>query len=156
METAISTMQTAQRRTIGSLAPWLSRIVMVPPILIMILISIRYITDPHHAFAATGLTLSTPEAITDTRVIGGLTLTIALVIAASVVSRTRLRMGHLTVIALMGLVLAVRLFGFAVDGTTLAMGDQQVKFTGEIVFLALNTLGFALQTYISRRHGVMQ
>ena len=54
--------------------------------------------------------------------------------------------------ALMGLVLAVRLFGFAHDGTTLAMGDQKVKFTGEIVFLTLNTLGFILQTYLHGRN----
>jgi hypothetical protein len=60
--------------------------------------------------------------MTDMRVVGGLALTIALVIATSIPSPRRLRSGHLTVIALMGLVLAVRLFGFAHDGTTLAMG----------------------------------
>jgi hypothetical protein len=137
---------------IGSLAPWLSRIVMVPPVIIMILIAIKCISDPIHALAATGVTLSTPEALTDMRVIGGLALTIALVIATSIPSPPRLRSGHLTIMALMGLVLAVRLFGFARDGTTLAMGNQEMKFTGEIVFLTLNTLGFILQTYLRGRN----
>jgi hypothetical protein len=139
---------------IASLAPWLSRIVMIAPMLIMIAIAVRCISNPTHAVAATGVTLSTPEALTDTRVIGGLALTIAFVIATSIASRQRLRTGHLTVIALMACVLAVRLFGFAHDGTTLAMGDQKVKLTGESVFLSLNALGFALQTYLTRKRAV--
>ena len=56
-------------------------------------------------------------------------------------------MGHAIVITLMGFILAVRMFGFAADGTTLAMGDQRVKTIGEVIFLTLNTLGFFLQTY---------
>ena len=136
----------------GSLAPWLSRIVMVPPVTIIVLIAVRCISDPVHAIAATGVTLSTPEALTDMRVIGGLALTIALVIATSILSPLRLRSGHLTIMALMGLVLAVRLFGFAHDGTTLAMGNQKMKFTGEIAFLTLNTVGFILQTYLRGRN----
>jgi hypothetical protein len=149
---SITTVDQVAKPKIGSLAPWLSRIVMVPPVIIMILIAVRCISDPIHALAATGVTLSTPEALTDMRVIGGLALTIALVIATAIPSPRRLRSGHLTVMALMGLVLAVRLFGFAHDGTTLAMGDQKVKFTGEIVFLTLNTLGFMLQTYLHGRN----
>jgi hypothetical protein len=148
---SITTVDQVARPKIGSLAPWLSRIVMVPPVIIMILIAVRCISNPVHALAATGVTFSTPEALTDMRVIGGLALTIALVIATSIPSLPRLRSGHLTVMALMGLVLAVRLFGFAHDGTTLAMGDQKVKLTGEIVFLTLNTLGFILQTYLHSR-----
>lgn len=151
---SISTVNQVERPRIAALAPWLSRIVMGPPVLIMILIAVRCISDPIHAVAATGVTLSTPEALTDMRVIGGLALTIALVIASSIPSLKRLRGGHLTIIALMGLVLAVRLFGFAHDGTTLAMGDQKVKLTGEILFLTLNTLGFIFQTYLRRRNEV--
>jgi hypothetical protein len=152
--TSISTVNQVGRQRTGFLGPWLSRMAMVPPMLIMILIAVRCISDPTHAVAATGVTLSTPEAVTDMRVIGGLALTVAFVIATSIVSLRRLRTGHLTIVILMGLVLAVRLFGFAHDGTTLAMGDQKAKFTGEIVFLALNTLGFILQTYLPGRAGV--
>jgi len=54
------------------------------------------------------------------------------------------------VIALMAFILAVRMFGFVQDGTTLAMGDQKVKTIGEAVFLVLNTIGFFLQTYLVR------
>ena len=129
---------------------------MAPPALTMVLIGLRFIVNPTHAVAAAGVTLSTPEAMTDTRVMGGLALTIALVLGSLIASRARLRTGHLTVIALMALILAVRLFGFAVDGTTLAMGDQKVKFTGEVVFLALNSIGFWLQGRISKREEARQ
>jgi hypothetical protein len=141
---------------IGSLMPWLSRIVMVPPTLIMILIGVRYIRNPIHAASPTGVALSTPEALTDTRVVGALALTVAFVIATSILSLRRLRMGHVTVIALMAFILAVRMFGFAEDGTTFAMSDQKVKTIGEMAFLTLNTLGFVLQTYLREQTVVGQ
>jgi hypothetical protein len=138
---------------IASIAPWLSRLVTIPPALIMILIGVRFITDPVHGVAGTGVSLSTPEAVTDTRVIGALALTIAGVLASMLVSRRRLRAAHALVVGLMALILAIRMFGFSVDGTTLAMGGQKVKFTVEVVFLVLNTLAFSLQSYVSKRIG---
>ena len=66
-------------------------------------------------------------------------------------SPQQLRIGHGVVIALMASVLAVRLFGFAEDGTTLAMDTQKVKAGGEVLFLALNVIGYALQTSASKR-----
>jgi hypothetical protein len=124
--------------------------------LIMALIGSRFITNPSQGAAATGVTLSTPEAITDTRVMGALALTIAFALATFISSRSRLRMGHITIVAMMLLILAVRIFGFAVDGTTLAMGGQKVKFTGELVFLTLNAIALALQTRLSGRSGVQR
>jgi hypothetical protein len=154
--TAVNSVSVATKQRSSSFAPWLSRIVMVPPTLTMILIGLRFIINPTYGVAQSGVTLSTPEAVTDTRVIGGLALSIALVLGNLVVSRSRLRTGHLTIIAMMALILSVRLFGFAVDGTTLAMGGQKVKFTGELVFLILNSIGFWLQSRISKREGTRQ
>jgi len=131
-----------------SFATWLSRLFMVPPALLLTLIAFRYITNPAQAASPTGVLLTTPEALTDTRVVGAIALTVAFAIASCVVSLRRLRMGHVMVIALMTLILGVRFFGFAEDGTTLAMGDQKVKTIGEGVFLVLNAIGFFLQTYL--------
>jgi hypothetical protein len=150
---SVNRVSGAGSQRLESLGPWLSRIVMIPPTLIMILIGAHYIGNPTHAASATGVTLSTPEALTDTREAGALALTVAFSIAMSVLSRRRLRMGHAIVIALMGFILAVRIFGFAADGTTLAMGDQRVKTIGEMVFLMLNTLGFVLQTRLLKQFG---
>jgi hypothetical protein len=115
----------------------------------MIVASIRYIVDPSHAASPTGVALSTHEAFTDTRVVGGITLTLVAILVSAIFSHRRLRMGHAVVVALMAFVLAVRIFGFARDGTTLQTGTQKVKTSGEIVFLALNAIGLALQS--SRR-----
>jgi hypothetical protein len=123
---------------------------MIPPTLIMILVGFRYIENPAQGASPTGVVLSTPEALTDTRVVGALALTISFAIATSIVSRTRLRIGHAIVIALMVFVLTVRMFGFAMDGTTLATGTQKVKTFGEILFLILNSAGFFLQSYLPR------
>jgi len=122
----------------------------------MIVIAVRFIGNPIHAASQTGVTLSTPEALTDTRVVGALALTIAFAIASSITSRQRLRMGHAIVIVLMAFILAVRLYGFATDGTTLAMGDQRVKIIGETLFLALNAIGLFLQTYFGKQSAVSQ
>jgi hypothetical protein len=117
--------------------------VMTPPVLVLILISLRYFTDPGHAVA--GVTLHTPEAFTDTRVIGCWTLTLALMLVTCLVSQSRLWMGHLLLVAFMGFTLAVRVFGFASDGTTLDMGNQRIITIVEIVFLILNSIGLAVR-----------
>jgi hypothetical protein len=124
---------------------------MIPPLVILVAISARFILDPAHAAAKSGVALTTPEAMTDTRVVGGMTLTISALIASSIFSRHRLRMGHATIATMMAWVLAVRMFGFMTDGTTLAMGDQRVKTTGEVVFLLLNVVGYAVQTWRAER-----
>jgi hypothetical protein len=136
------------------LTPWVSRLLLLPPALIVFLISFRSILDPIHAASETGVTLSTPEALTDTRALDGITLTLAVVLLWNLFSRTRLRMGHALVVTLMLLVLSARIFGFVKDGTTLETGTQKTKTRGEVVFLALNAAGFALQTYRTRRRSL--
>ena len=129
-----------------SVTEWMSRAFMVPPALILTLISFQFITNPMHAIAKSGVMLSQPEAVTDTRVVGALSLALVILIITAIASRTRLRLGHLVVILTMGLALAVRLYGFSTDGTTISTGDQSVKTIGETVFLILNSVGLVVQT----------
>jgi uncharacterized protein DUF4345 len=126
--------------------PWVSRVLLVPPSALLIVIGLRIILDPVHAASPTGVALTTPEALTDTRVMGGLALALALTVASALLSTSRLRLGHGVLALAMGLILAVRLYGFAADGTTLAMGDQRLKTIGEVVLLVLNLAGFAAHT----------
>ena len=125
---------------------WMSRGVMTPPTLIFTFISLRFFTDPVHAIAAKGVALTGPEAITDTRVVGAISLVLVVLMLSAIFSNTRLRLGHSIVVLTMGLALAVRFYGFATDGTTMSMGDQAQKTIGEIVFLILNTIGLIVQT----------
>jgi len=133
----------APTRKSWSLAPWLSRLIMFPPVLIFSSISIRFFTNPGHA--TPGVTLNTPEAFTDTRVIGAWMVTLLSMLITSLFSEHRLWLGHLQLAIFMGVTLVVRIFGFVNDGTTLAMGNQRPITIVEIVFLLLNTLGFIAQ-----------
>jgi len=132
-----------------SFAPWLSRLIMLPPVLVFTLISIRFFTNPGHA--TPGVTLNTPEAFTDTRVIGAWMVTLLTMLITFLFSEDRLWLGHLQLAIFMGVTLVVRIFGFMNDGTTLAMGNQRPITIVEIVFLALNTLGFIAQTRSTRK-----
>jgi hypothetical protein len=123
--------------------PWFSRMAMLPPGFVLTMITFRFFTDPAHA--TPGVTLRTPEAFTDTRVIGAWTLTFLAMLVTFLVSRSRLWLGHLQLACFLGLTLAARVFGFMTDGTTLAMGNQRFITIMEIVFLTLNAVGLALQ-----------
>jgi hypothetical protein len=50
------------------IAPWLTRLMLVPPTLIFALIASRYFFDPVHTGATIGLAFNSPLAITITRV----------------------------------------------------------------------------------------
>ena len=146
MNAATPLVDTGRRWTF---APWLSRLVMFPPILVFTLISIRFVSNPGNA--TPGVTLSTPEAFTDTRVIGAWMVTLLSMLITFLSSEDRLWLGHLQLAIFMGITLAVRVFGFMNDGTTLAMGNQRAITIVEIVFLALNTLGLVVQTRFVNR-----
>jgi len=130
----------------SSFTTWMSRAFLMPPAAILALIGLRCITNPLHALATTGVTYSSPEPVTDTRVIGALALTLAVLVVSAVLSRTRLRQGHLIVVLVMALALTIRLTGFAIDGTSIGMGDQRAKTIGEALFLTLNSVGLAVQS----------
>ena len=127
---------------------------MLPPILVLTLISIRFLTNTSHAIP--GVTLNTPESFTDMRVLAGWVMTLLAMLLLFVSSQKRLWLGHLQIALLMGLVLAVRIFGFAHDGTTLAMGNQKPITIAEIVFLTLNLLGLFLQNRVLKQTEVAQ
>jgi hypothetical protein len=138
-----SITDTQAKSVFQRVAPWLSRLVMSPPIIIFTVISLRYFTNPSRA--TSGTTLNTPEAFTDTRVIGAWTLTLLIMLITFLVSNRRLWLGHLQLAFFMAATLIVRIFGFVHDGTTLAMGNQRVITIVEIVFLILNSVGIVFQ-----------
>lgn len=129
-----------------AITPWMSRVFLAVPILIFTAVGLRYVASPSHAVAAMGVVLSTPEAITDTRTTAGFVLTLVVVLVYCLLSQSRLRLGHALLVVSLGLILALRFFGFAHDGTTLAMGDQMKKTAGEVLFLVLNSVGLVLQS----------
>jgi hypothetical protein len=132
-----------------ALAPWLSRLVMMPPLFIFTLISTRFLANPGHAVP--GVTLATPESFTDMRVVAAWMLTFVVMLLLFLSNRKRLWLGHLQLSLILGLALGLRIFGFIHDGTTLAMGNQRTITTAETVLLALNILGLAMQNHLRRQ-----
>ena len=132
-------------------APWLSRAALAPPVIVLAAITWRFFTNPAQAIA--GTTLHTPEGFTNVRVVGALTLTLLIMLITFLLATQRLWLGHLEAMALMGLVLATRIFGFLHDGTTLAMGHQKRIAVGEIVFFTLNVGGLVLDRVRVRHAG---
>ena len=147
--TMSNTTPLTRRGTIWGFVPWFSRTVMFPPLVVFTLIGIRFLSNPSHA--TPGVTLNTPEAFTDTRVLGAWMVTLVMMLIAFLLSGKRLWLGHLQLAIFMGVTLALRTFGFIHDGTTLAMGNQRVITIAETVFLALNTLGLVIQTRVVRK-----
>ena len=95
---------------------WLNRLVIGFAVLVFTMIAVRNIGSPVTAEAAHKIVLGSPEAITNTRVSGGVFLAMALVLAGSVISRARHRAALLLLAIFSAVLTAVRLFGLAVDG----------------------------------------
>jgi hypothetical protein len=95
---------------------WLNRLVLGFAIVVFCLIAMRTIGNPVKTEAPHRIVLGSPEAVTNTRVSGGVFLAMALVLAASVVSRRRHRDGLLLLAIFSGVLTGVRVFGLIVDG----------------------------------------
>jgi hypothetical protein len=132
-----------------TVAPWLSRLVMMPPVLIFTLISTRFLANPGHSVP--GVTLNSPEAFTDMRVVAAWMLTFVVMLLVFLSNRKSLWLGHLQLSVILGLALGLRIFGFIHDGTTMAMGNQRPITIVESVLLILNVLGLVLQNNLRRQ-----
>ena len=133
-------------------APWLTRIILLPPTLIFALVASRYLTDPLHAGAAVGLAFSTPLALTIARVgFGAFPLGCALFTLSCLVSTRRLLTGLGFVATMISVALIVRVFGMLADGTV----RENMRLVGaEVVLLVLLSVGLVLES--ARRNHLKQ
>ena len=82
----------APTRRLWTFRPWLSRLIMLPPVFVFTLIGMRFLTNPAHA--TPGVILNNPEAFTDTRVIGAWMVTLLSMLLTFLFSDDRLWLGH--------------------------------------------------------------
>ncbi len=131
-------------------APWISRLLMLPPIFILAMIGLRLLSNPSGAVGEDmHLTLDTARAVTHMRVFGVFPAGYAVVLVFCLVAKERLRMGLSLIAFLMLTALVVRLYGISVDGTLFQ--DEKGLVLAEIVFFGLATVGVALETLRRRR-----
>jgi cytochrome b561 len=137
----------AAPRRDGMAAVWFGRAVLLAATLLFTTIGVKFVADPLHAAAASGITLTHPLGFTNTRTAdGGFPLALAAVLAFCL-GTGRLRTGLGMVAATAGVILVVRVAGAAVDGTL----AQSVKLMApETVLLVAALAGAWAQSRAAR------
>jgi hypothetical protein len=127
------------------LAPWFTRLILLPPTLIFALIASRYLFNPVQAAAAVGISFVSPLGLTIARVgFGAFPLACSLFTLSCLISSRRVLTGLGFVATVMSVALVVRIFGMLADGTT---KQNMHLVVAELIFLALMLVG----VFIERR-----
>jgi Domain of unknown function (DUF4345) len=125
------------------IAPWLSRLILVPPTFIFTLIALRYILHPAQAAAEVGISLNTPLAATILRIgFGAFPLGCAIFTLSCLVSSKQILTGLEFVSIMMAVALVVRIFGIVVDGT---LRESVGLIAAEGVLLLLSIIGVFIE-----------
>ncbi len=134
----------------SQIAPWLTRLILLPPTFVFTMIAFKYISHPAEMAATVGIALNTPLAATILRIgFGAFPLGCALFTLSCLVSRRRLLIGLGFVATMMSVALAVRIFGIVVDGTA---RQSMPLVIAEVVLLAITLVGVAIETGRRRHH----
>lgn len=130
-------------------APWLTRLILVPPTVIFALIASRYIAHPVETGATIGLAFNSALEVTIIRVgFGAFPLGCSIFTLSCLISKRRLRTGLGFVETIIGVALAVRIFGMLADGTV----RQNIGLVrAEVVLLVLVTIGALIEFGRRRR-----
>lgn len=132
------------------IAPWLSRLVLLPPTIIFTLIALKYITKPAQAAAQVGISLKTPLAATILRIgFGAFPLGAALFTLWCLISRSRILNGLTFVGIMVGVALIVRVFGMLTDGT---VKESMGLVRAEAILLVMCFIGAAIELGRRRRY----
>src|ERR1041384_1790047 len=131
-------------RKVTAVAPWINRVVLIFATVIFMAIGLRYIADPVHASAATGVSLQSAFATTTTRIgFGAFPLGFALFNLWCLISGRRLVTGVSLVVTVVTTVILVRLFSLMADG---AVAGSLRLFLPETVILLLSVTGLLLES----------
>ena len=136
-------------KTFWKFAPWLSRLILVPPTIIFALIASRYITHPTQTAATVGISLNTALAVTIIRIgFGAFPLGCSVFTLSCLISANRVLTGLSFVSIMVGVALVVRIFGIVVDGT---LRESLGLVGAETILLVLCIAGFFIETRRLRR-----
>jgi hypothetical protein len=130
-------------KTFWRFAPWINRLVLLGATLVFSMIGLRYITNPVHASAVTGVSLNSPLAATTTRVgSGAFPLGFAIFTFACLLSTRRLLTGVSLVAIVVATAIIVRIFGIIADGPA---PESARLFIPEAIMLILSVAGIVLE-----------
>jgi hypothetical protein len=133
--------------TFWKFSPWISKVILLPPTAILTLVGVRNLAHPDVQAAERGIAFSNPLGATIYRVgFAGFPLGCAAFIAYCLRTNQRTLTGLIFSALFNGVVLAVRIFGMAVDSTV----QQSLPLVkGEIVVVVISVVGITIE--IGRR-----
>jgi hypothetical protein len=126
------------------LSPWLSRLVILAVAGLFTMISFKFVLDPQHAAASSGITLDTAIGTTNARAgFGGFPLGFAVLLVSCLFSSRLLLAALASIATLAAVILAVRLYGAAQDGT---FGQSAHLLIPEAAILLVSLLAALMET----------
>jgi hypothetical protein len=130
-------------RTFWGFAPWFNRAILLAVTIIFTMISVKYITDPVHTAAASGISAGSALAITTIRVgFGGFPLGSAIVTLFCLAATRRLLMGLCFVTTISGVILITRGVSVLVDHST---SENLHLLIAEVILLTLSAIGIFIE-----------
>ncbi|SRR5579872_3994951 len=128
-------------------ASWVNRGLLTFATGAYVLLGTKYLANPIAASAADGISLGSPAAVTDMRVIGALFLACSVVTFLSLLSNRRHLDGLRFVLLVLGSVTLARAYGFLTDGTA---PSTVLKLRNELILLAVFGAGALFELYRQR------
>jgi hypothetical protein len=130
--------------TIAKLSPWLSRVIILAVAGLFTMISLKFVLDPLHAAATSGITLEPGLGYTNARAgFGGFPLGFAAILVFCLFSSRRLLAALAAIATVAGVILAVRLYGAAQDAT---FSESVHLLVPELAILVISLLGVLMET----------
>jgi Domain of unknown function (DUF4345) len=135
--------------TFWKLSPWLSRLIILGVAGLFAMISFKFVLDPQHAAASSGITPESAVGTTNVRAgFGGFPLGFAAILAFCLFSSRRLLPALALIATVGGVILAVRLYGAGVDGT---FSESAHLLIPEAAIVVVSLLGVLME---ARRHAL--
>ena len=133
--------------TFWKFSPWISKFILLPPTAILTMVGVRHLAHPEVQAAEKGLAFTNPLGVTIYRVgFAGFPLGCAAFFAYCLRTNRRTLTGLIFSVLFNGVVLAVRIYGMAVDSTV----QQSLPLVKkEIVVVVISLVGITIE--IGRR-----
>src|SRR5882762_9310055 len=129
--------------TLSRIGIWINRTILLAVSVLFTFIAYRNLVNPVESAIVVNISLRSSSAITVARVsLGAFPLVLAILVASSIFSLRQQRRGIITVVIMVSVVTAARIFGLAMDGVTPHNLDLLHR---EEVILGLSLVGLTLE-----------
>jgi hypothetical protein len=126
------------------LSPWLSRLIILAVAGLFMMISFKFVLDPQHAAANSGITLEPGVGYTNARAgFGGFPLGFGAILVFCLFSSRRLLAALASIATVGGVILAVRLYGAVQDAT---FSQSAHLLIPEAAIVVVSLLGVLMET----------